>query len=134
MYSQIYSSQFNGEMTIKAFLDSLPIPTIPTDFIEKIDAQLIKAEIPLAISSLQTGGGLWSTKCLYMQMIFCCTFQTQQHLYQEHSLSLLNQFGSLLGYKVNLYKNCSNLTEKHLPYAAMTYHFKLKKDNSLTWK
>lgn len=55
-YSQLYSSQFNGDETsIKAFLDPLPIPTISPDLVEKLEVPLNQAEITLAISSMQSG-------------------------------------------------------------------------------
>ena len=55
-YSQLYSSQFNGDETsIEAFLDPLPIPTISQDLVEKLEVPLTQAEITLAISSMQSG-------------------------------------------------------------------------------
>lgn len=42
-------------MTIKTFLDCLPIPTIPPDLVEKLDAPLTQAEIALTMSKIQSG-------------------------------------------------------------------------------
>lgn len=42
-------------MLIKAFLDPLPIPTIPPNLVEKLEAPLTQTEITLAISSMQSG-------------------------------------------------------------------------------
>lgn len=42
-------------MSFKAFLDPLPVPTIPPNLVEKLEAPLTQTEITLAISSMQSG-------------------------------------------------------------------------------
>ena len=55
-YTQLYSSQSDGdEAKTNAFLDPLPIPTIPPDMAKKLEAPITEAEIIVAISAMQSG-------------------------------------------------------------------------------
>lgn len=56
-YSHLYTSEFDGDDSkISAFLNSLPIPSIPPDLMKKLEAPVTQAEIVQAISSMQSSG------------------------------------------------------------------------------
>lgn len=95
IYSEIfilsYTSQFVGDETeIKGFLDTLPIPAIPQNLVEKLEAPLTQVEIALAMSSMHNGKspGLDGFPAEFFKNVFCAPFPTELTAALSESLQL----------------------------------------------